>query len=364
MSPVRRILLTIHLSLGVAAGLFLVVLGVTGSIMAFETDIPHWLHPELFFVQPGPSKLPEQELIRRTEQQFAPARVTAVQVLRAPNLARVMQLPGNISVFVNPYSGAILGSVKDGFSCDRILGYIHQIHLRLTPDPRSMPGLAKAGKTIVNYAGLILCLLVPTGLLLFWRTRRFSIKWTASWFRVFFDLHHVVGLWASLFLFTAAVTGVLIGFESGERLIFTLSHSERPARLAPARSKPAETGAMPITADRAIGIANAMIPDAAVDGYFLPVKATDTFNVLLRVPEETSGSPHSAVAVDQFSGEVLQVRNFRTDSRGYMWVRFNRSIHTGDIFGTPTHIVAALSSLILVVMVLTGLVIWWRKLAI
>ncbi len=35
----RGILLKIHLCLGLAAALFLVILGLTGSVMAFEDDI-------------------------------------------------------------------------------------------------------------------------------------------------------------------------------------------------------------------------------------------------------------------------------------------------------------------------------------
>ena len=36
---------------------------------------------------------------------------------------------------------------------------------------------------------------------------------------------------------------------------------------------------------------------------------------------------------------------------------------TGDVLGTPTHILMSLSSLLLVVMAVTGVVIWWKKLA-
>jgi uncharacterized iron-regulated membrane protein len=283
--------------------------------------------------------------------------------LRGANLARVVQLPDRVSVFVNPYNGAILGSVKGGFPSDRIVGYIHQVHLRLVPDPRSFPQLAAAGKTVVSYAGLLLCLLVPTGLILFWRTRRTTIKWSASWSRITFDLHHVVGIYSSLFLLLSAITGVLIGFESGERVIFAVAGSGRPAPPAPAQSMPVE-GRAPVTIDNAIEIARAAIPDASVVGYFLPRKPKDVFNILMRVPEETSENVHSAVVIDQYSGKILQLRNFRTDSTGYYWVRFNRSLHTGDIWGTPSHIFVALSSLMLVVMAITGVVIWWRKLAI
>ena len=359
----RWILLRTHLILGLTAGLFLLVLGLTGSVMAFESDIPHWLHADLFYVHPESNSLSEQELVRIVEERFAPARVSAVQVLRQANLSRVVQLPGGVSVYVNPYTGAILGRVQGGFPCDRVLGYIHQVHLRLVPDPSAMRRVAAVGKTVVSSVGILLTLLVPTGAILFWRTRRTTVKWNASWFRMAFDTHHVVGAYAAVFLFVAAVTGVLIGFDAGETIIYSLAGSGRPPQLAPPQSIPAP-GGRSITIDRAIAIARVALPDATVAGYSLPRTARGVFTVLLRVPEETSDSVHSSVAVDQFSGQVLQVRNFRTDSAGYYWVRFNRSLHTGDIFGTPTHAIVGLSSLMLVVMVLTGLVIWWKKLAV
>ncbi len=84
---------------------------------------------------------------------------------------------------------------------------------------------------------------------------------------------------------------------------------------------------------------------------------------MLRVPEETSAAVHSSVTIDQYSGKVLQVHSFLMDSAGYRWIRFNRSLHTGDIWGLPGHLLTSLSSLLLVAMVFTGVVIWWKKLA-
>jgi len=359
----RGVLLKVHLWLGLAAAIFLVILGLTGSVMAFENDIDHWLHPELFYVETGARALPEQVLIRVVEQRFAPARVAAVQVLRQPNLARVIQTTDQRSVFVNPYDGLVLGSVRGGFAIDRIIGDIYQIHLWLVPDPRRAPRIAAIGKVIISFAGLILCVLVPTGLILFWRTRRTTIKWNASWFRIFFDTHHVVGVYASLFLLTAAFTGILIGFESGERAIYTVTGSRPPAPISQVQSSPM-SGTVPISADRAIEIAHGAIANATLAGMLVPLSPKAVWTVLLRVPEETSEYVYGRVSIDQYSGQVLQVRNLLTDSPGYRVIRFNRSIHTGDIWGLPSHIVMSLSSLLLVVMVVTGIVIWWKKLAI
>jgi uncharacterized iron-regulated membrane protein len=51
-------------------------------------------------------------------------------------------------------------------------------------------------------------------------------------------------------------------------------------------------------------------------------------------------------------------------SLGYRVIRFNRSLHTGDILGIWGHIINSLVSVVLIVMVFTGFVIWWKKLAI
>ena len=165
------------------------------------------------------------------------------------------------------------------------------------------------------------------------------------------------------FLWIAALTGMLIGFDSGEKAIYALTHSSRPRFTRPPQSKPVP-GAAPVGVDRAIAVAQQAIPNAAVDLLLLPMSPKASYQVILRVPEETSGSAHSSVTIDQFSGQALDVHNFLTDSQGYRWIRFNRSIHTGDIGGLAGHIVTSLSSLLLVGMVITGLVIWLKKLAV
>jgi len=185
----------------------------------------------------------------------------------------------------------------------------------------------------------------------------------ASWFRRCFDAHNVIGLYAGLFLGIAAFTGVLIGFDWGEEAIYKLTGSAGPLRTRPPDST-AAPGANPIDVDRAMQIARDTIPAGVVEIAQLPRAPKGVFFFVLRLPEETTGSPHSTVAVDQYTGQVLQARDFRTDSRGFYWIRFNRAIHTGDLFGTTGHVITSLSSLLLVVMVLTGAVIWLKKLAV
>ena len=356
----RKALLNLHLCIGLAAAIFLVILGLTGSIMAFEGDIDHWLHPGFWYVTED-RYLTEGVLIAGVERQFAPLHVAAVQVSQHRNLAQLMQLTDSSTVTVNPYTGVVLGRRSGPTRTEKWLGFIHQVHLRLAGDGRAP--WAPAGKIAVSYAGLALFLLVPSGLILWWQTKRASIRWRAAWFRICFDTHHVIGIYVGLFLGIAAFTGTLIGFEWGERAIYRLTHSSRP-RFGPPPESTAVAGGVSIGVDRAIATAKRAIPKATVDFILLPVNPTAAYQVILRVPEETSGSAHSSVTIDQFSGKTLEVRNFLTDSQGYRWIRFNRSIHTGDIVGLPGHIVMSLSSLLLVVSAITGIVIWLKKLAV
>jgi uncharacterized iron-regulated membrane protein len=364
---VRKIVLTIHLYLGLAAGIFLTILGLTGSVMAFEGDIDHWLHPDLWYVTPGRKPLPENDMVSIAQNRFH-SRVLAVQFPRASNLAQAMQMTDGTAVYLNPYDGNVLGSKVGVTNSDRALGYIHQIHLRLVPDPRETPELAEKGKIVVSWVGIILLLLVPTGVILWWRGKRLTVKFKATnfkipWHRVFHDSHQAIGIYAALFLIIASFTGILIGFSFGEKFFYAVTRSSPPPRQQPLPSTPVH-GVTPIMADQVLDIARRTMPNATPAVMVRPLRATGAYTVLMRVPEETSEAVHSSVTIDQYSGKVLAVHNYETESTGYRWIRFNRSIHTGDIFGLASHIVVSLSSLALAAMVISGFVIWWKKLAV
>jgi uncharacterized iron-regulated membrane protein len=356
----RPVLLKLHLWIGVSAAIFLVLLGVTGSIIAFEGDIDHWLHFSMWHVKTGAAPLPESALILAVEQRYAPAHVAAVHIFREWNLVQVLQMTDRATVMVNPYNGTVQGRRTGPSRTQRWLSYIHQLHTHLVPDPGSARAAARVGEVVVQVAGVLLCLLVPTGAILWWRTKRTAILWKASWPRICFDAHQSIGIWAGAFLFVAAVTGVLIGQE---RVFYALTHSPGPSRIRHAESSGAATAAS-IGIDRAMKIACETIPGATITDMLLPLNPKGIYIVALRLPEETSESVHSYVQIDQYSGQVLHKIDFQTDSPGYRAVRFNRSIHTGDILGTAGHVIVAVASLLLVAMVISGLVIRLRKLAV
>src|SRR5258708_4121452 len=158
----RRVLLKFHLFLGVSGGVFLVILGLTGSVIAFENDLDHWLHPGLWYVGRGPRTMPAQDLIDRVNGSHAPAHVMAVQHFRDERLVRAMRMSDGTTVLISPYDGHVTGQFKEPSDTVRYVGYIHQLHMRLVPDPRSMRRASEIGADIVLGAGYLACLTIPT----------------------------------------------------------------------------------------------------------------------------------------------------------------------------------------------------------
>lgn len=360
----RKIVLTLHLYLGLISAVFLVVLGLTGSIMAFEGQIDHWLHPGRWYVTPGSHALPESELVRTVEQRFAPDRVGSFRIAPESNIAQAMFVvaprgegpngsESELEVTIDQYTGSILSAQPSPTRTETSLAFIHQFHLRLASGAK--------GKLVISVVGLILLAEVPLGLVLWWRTKRASVKWRGSGFRVFYDLHHLVGIYFAAFLLLAAATGVLIGFDSMQAMFYRATHSA-PNRLRPAQST-VIAGAEPIGIDQAMDAAHHAMPDGLISIVQIPGTPLGAYQVIFRRPGDAWSAVHAVALIDRYSGKVLAFTDLYA-SPGYRAIRFNRALHTGDILGMPSQIIVSLTSLALVVMVITGVVIWWKKLAV
>lgn len=360
----RRIILTLHLYLGLVSAIFLVILGLTGSSMAFEGQIDHWLHPGRWYVTPHPRSLSESELFQIVEQRFAPDHVVSFTIAPEPNIAQAIFIApprgkrptergSELEITIDQYTGSVLSVHTTPTTTVSALAFIHQFHLRLVS--------GETGKLVISFVGLILVFEVPLGFVLWWRTKRASVKWKGSGFRFSFDLHHIIGVYFAAFLFLAAVTGVLIGFDSMQSMFYRVTHSA-PNRVRPAQSTPI-AGATPIGIDQVLDVAHRAMPGGLISIVQVPATPRGAYQVIFRVPGDAWSAVHAIAWIDQYSGKVLTFTDLYA-SPGYRAIRFNRALHTGDILGMPSRVIVSLTSLALVVMVITGVVIWWRKLAV
>jgi uncharacterized iron-regulated membrane protein len=355
---VRSVVLKVHLYLGFVAAIFLLILSATGAVMPFEHDIERWVDPGLWHASAGKQLIDEDRLVAIAEAKFSNARVTAIQIAPRSDVVQVMRMSDGAAVYVNPWDGTITGRIVGSTRTQDWIGYVHQLHLRLVPSPRATPALGPPGKLIVSFAGLILCLLVPTGVVLWWRAKRLSIRAGGSAFRIAFDAHHAVGIYACVFLFVAGLTGVMIGFDAAERLFYKVTQSAEPKRPKPPQASEAG-GRRRISVERAMAVGRSAVPGGEVIQVQIPDPKA-VFAVLLRGPREVAvDSPIPVIVyVDPYRASVIRIQDLFTESPGYYLVRLNRAIHTGDLWGYPGHVVMSLSSSALGVMVISGLFIW------
>ena len=349
----RKLFFNLHLYLALLASVFVIILGITGSIMAFEPELDHLLHRKLAYVTPGPHALPLAEIGAAVAKRFPGEPIDAYMLSTSPDLSYQVVLETSGSVYVNQYTGEILGVRPDQME---FLDYVHQLHLRLLWRGQGDEG---PGKKIMTWTGVVIIFLVLSGLYLWWPRKRFRIK-TGSTGRLFwFDLHNMIGIFSLLFLLVLAVTGVMMGFERTVNPWLYKITGSKPSQ--PPRKFPAPpSGAKPIPVDQAMEIAGSALPGATP--FMISVPEPDgAYLIRLRYPEDRTPGGRSRIVLDQYSGQVLFAESSRTAPAGARITIANRALHTGDILGIPSKTVLSLASLLLVLQAISGIVMWWKR---
>jgi uncharacterized iron-regulated membrane protein len=343
----RNVFFQLHLWTSMIAGVVLLVLGVTGAVMAFEEPLDHVLNPGLFYVRPQAQRMPIADMVSSLQKAFPRQRVNMIMLGKSPDLAALAVMRGGGPVYLDPYTGQVKGKRKGvGFTQT-----VHNIHLRLW--------MGRTGEMVGSVATLVLVFLTLSGIYLWWPLKRVTVATGKSWRRLNFDLHYAAGFYSSLFLLIVSLTGVIVGFSDYTMdWMYKLTNSEPMDSTADSTPVP---GAKPISPDRAVEIAQPAMPGATLVSVVFPAKPDASYRVAFRYPEDRTPGGRSRVLVDQYSGEVLLTESSRTAPAGTRLVNLNRALHTGDIGGLPTKILACLTSLSVLVQAFTGVVMWWKR---
>ncbi|HXH41613.1 MAG TPA: PepSY-associated TM helix domain-containing protein [Thermoanaerobaculia bacterium] len=344
----RKLLLTLHLYGTLIAGIFVVILGLTGSILAFESQLDRLFNPSLFDIAPQPAApLPLPRLAAAVRQRFPSSSVEGFILPQHPDSAHIVYINSGAAVFVNGYTGAILGTRRG----PTLLTRIHQIHTHLLA--------GKIGEMIMAVAAIVMLFLVVSGVILWWKYRKVTIKWNASLFRVMFDVHNAAGILSAIFLLLLSLTAIAIAFDNPiARWSYKATGTKPIPRSIPSTQR---SGAATVDPDEVLRIAKAAEPGAAPLAIDYPEDTKDSYTVRMRFPEDRTPGGRSWVCVDQYSGKVLVAQSSRTAPLPVRAELMNRQIHTGDVFGTPSRIVMSASSLLVVLQAFSGVVMWWKR---
>jgi uncharacterized iron-regulated membrane protein len=345
----RQALLVLHRYLALAAALFLTLVAASGCILVFEGAIDRALNARLWHVEASSAAtLPLDTLVARVSVVRPGERVSGITPSPVPDRATVLSVARGTQLFVNPYTGAILGTRTAEDRERSFARRAHVFHETL---------MAKTfGSTVVGLVTAGAFLLVLSGIPLWWRRKIVSVG-GGSWKRVVFDLHHSAGVLASLVLAAITFTGAWMHYDGLTRAIRSLDGGASPAiPKQPAVPPNAEA----VSIDSAVRVARRTLPGAHVMGVSLPADNKQPVMVSMRFPEDRTPGGRSRVFIDRSSGGLLGSWSTRTAPLGTRLDNLKRSVHTGDIFGKASEVIWLLASLVMIAQAVTGVLMWWN----
>lgn len=352
---IRRVVFSIHLYIGMAAGLFLVSSGLTGSLLVFREEIEAFTHQELMETEPRGKRASLQAILDAARDAHPQVGLLAVRLPRTPEQTYLLKMGDAHALFVyaDPYSGKLLGAHRQD---ETFMGWIALLHTQLLNGER--------GKTVLGISALLLVCMSLTGLLLWWPvngkySRGLKIDWRAPWKRLIFDTHRAAGIYASLFLLITGLTGVSLVFNKSvaELVNFITASPSRPA--TPQLDPLAATGtAMPI--DDLLRQADRILP-APTTWINFPQTPQAPLVVRKKMPAELHPNGRSFIYFDPYTGEVLRAENGATAPVGTRIYNSFYPIHIGISGGMTTRVLQVLIGFSPLVLLATGYMMWRNR---
>ena len=353
----RRALFQVHLWVGVAAGLYVFVVCVTGAALVFRIDLQRAEHPELFTPSPGIPADPAT-ILERVQAAYPSDRVSGVDApttARPTYLAYVVTGDRFLTLLIDPVTARVLGELPER----SWIRTVQDLHFDLLA--------GRTGRVINGIGAALLLILCLTGIVIWWQGRAtwrrgLMVDPRRTWKRVTWDLHSAIGFWTGLVIAMWAVTGIYFAFpaqfRSAVNAMSPLTASRTP--LSGARGP----GAPPSWRDM-IAHAQQRYPAEYVARVVLPPRDRDAFLVMFSAARPTpAGSPYLvSVYLDRYTGAVLTSPPRQARSAGDVVMAWVAPLHFGNFGGDAVRVAWLILGLAPVLLFATGLTMWWSRVA-
>ena len=206
----RRAFFQIHLWSGIAVGLYILMISVTGSVLVYWNELYRAATPEPIISKGSGSRLTDDQLAVAVRRLYPGYRV--VKFNRARNLDQavdILLLRGDTMRrrLFDPRSGNDLGdTIPAGFW---LVSKVLDLHDNLLAGP--------TGRKLNGVGALALLALAVTGLGIWWPgittwRRSLTVQRGVGRKRLTWHLHSMIGFWSLGFMFVFGVSGVYLCF--------------------------------------------------------------------------------------------------------------------------------------------------------
>lgn len=393
---IRRYLNATHRWVGLIAGFYFVLAGITGSVLAFWQDIDEWLNQKLMTVaapaQPA-SYRPIDDIIAAAMDRMPPevkARSETPIILKFPNHARgavqfvyMTGIPTKVAlenskhkkdsakvdmsevaghtIFVDPYTATVTGERFGGKATAPLtMPFVYMmmsLHCALLWEP--------FGRLLIAGVGFILLMSVFVGVFLWWPKRgkwkaALTIKKNATPQRFVYDLHKTFGVYLAVVLIVSIFSGTYMNFKSPWRALASFISPVRQMRME-MTSEPAN-GRTPLSPSAAVGIADHAFPDGWLQMLALPRGADGAFVIGKHLIHEVNqASTHRMLVIDQYSGKILATQDPREYSAAETFFEWQYPLHSGEAFGNLGRGFILVFGFVPLILFVTGFIRWRQK---
>jgi len=394
----RSFWVLLHRWSGLAMGGFLVIVGLTGSVLAFKEELDIWLNPDLMTVPIRDMSLLDPLQLREKAEALEPRiRVDGVSLARAPGRAmsisfapridpqtgKPFELPFN-EMFLDPYTGEKLGERETcavSLAKENIICFIYRIHTSL-----ALPASAGAlGVYLLGGTALIWTIDCFVSFYLTFPMRRrdsasSSLKswwgrWKPAWliklgagaYRINFDIHRAFGLWTFVMLFVFAWSSVFFNLNFVYTPVMSLAFDMTLPTTLTDLETPLESPAL--SWREALSRGRELVKEAGEqhgfttlsEQYFGLDRAKGVYTYMIRSSRDFGRRGDTVVAFDANSGVFKSLTAASTVTTGWVVTQWLASLHMAQIFGRPMQVLVCAMGFVITALSVTGVVIWWKK---
>ena len=221
----RRILFQIHLWTGIAIGLYVVVISISGSAIIYSRDLGRRdARRTVVVVASGRARMPVEELQQNVAQAYPTFEILSViepEQADQPDAIILQHRKTRIERLFDPYTGVDLGDPRS--RTDRIFSWLADLHDNL------LSGLT--GRTLNGIGAFLIMLLALTGSFVWWSgiknwRRSLTVNWRAHFARISWDLHSALGFWCFFFILLWGISGIYFSFPQLFNALFLLDPAD------------------------------------------------------------------------------------------------------------------------------------------
>ena len=371
----RQILSWSHRWLGLASGLVVLVVSLTGALYAFEHEITAAVRADLMRVDPrSGERLPASRLLESARHVLGPERpVSSVRIPSDPAGAWTFRsretdetavtyfgwLVRDLEVVVDPWTGAVKGSIDNRLDFFHLVKFLHWSLLLRT----------EYGQPVVGAAVAVFVVLLLSGLWL-WRPRTWAQaraklvpRLAGPWRNRLWSWHATFGAWVFPVALVIAVTGLVWAFRVVMFAVYALAAlSVTPPDLSRAESSRSAVAGAVLPLDRIVAGVQARHPQATSLWLWLPAADTgrEPVGAYVRYDEGVYWNSVQE-SWDRNDAVLLKSKAFADGNRGERLVAMNYDIHVGAVLGLPGKILAFLASLVCASLPVTGFLMWRKR---